>query len=98
MRAGAITTVEQARKEFGVNMVLEGSLHGAGDQMRVTYSLVDATTRRQLHAEAITADAADALALEDRVVDGVLGMLGLEVESKDRAIPGRARNPGSGCL
>jgi len=86
VRAGAITTVEQARKEFGVNMVLEGSLHGAGDQMRVTYSLVDATTRRQLHAEAITADAADALALEDRVVDGVLGMLGLEVESKDRAI------------
>jgi len=86
VRAGAITTVEQARKEFGVNMVLEGSLHGAGDQMRVTYSLVDATTRRQLHAEAITADAADALALEDRVVDGVLGMLGLEGESKDRAI------------
>jgi len=85
VRAGAITTVEQARKEFGVNMVLEGSLHGAGDQMRVTYSLVDATTRRQLHAEAITVDAADALALEDRVVDGVLGMLGLEVESKDRA-------------
>jgi len=85
VRAGAITTVEQARKEFGVNMVLEGSLHGAGDQMRVTYSLVDATTRRQLHAEAITANTADALALEDRVVDGVLGMLGLEVESKDRA-------------
>jgi serine/threonine protein kinase/Flp pilus assembly protein TadD len=86
VRAGAITTVEQARKEFGVSMVLEGSLHGAGDQMRVTYSLVDATTRRQLHAEAITADSADALALEDRVVDGVLGMLGLEVESKDRAV------------
>ncbi len=86
VRAGAITTVEQARKEFGVSMVLEGSLHGAGDQVRVTYSLVDATTRRQLHAEAITANAADTLAMEDRVVDGVLGMLGLEVESKDRAV------------
>ena len=41
VRAGAVTTVEQARKEFEGKMVLEGSLHGAGDRMRVTYSLVE---------------------------------------------------------
>ena len=86
IRAEGVTSVEQARRDFGVSLVLEGSLHTSGSQVRVTYSLVDAKTRRQLRAEMVDANVADAFAVEDRVVDGVLRMLGLEIASNERVV------------
>jgi eukaryotic-like serine/threonine-protein kinase len=83
--AEGITSVEQARKTFGANLVLEGSLRESGDQVRVSYSLIDAQNRRQLQADTITTRANDPFVLEDRVVDGILDMLGLELRKQDRA-------------
>ncbi len=82
--AEAVNTVEQARKSFGANLVLEGSVRESGTLVRVNYSLVDARTRQQLQADTITIQASDPFALEDRVVDGVLNMLGLELQNQDR--------------
>lgn len=84
--ANKVSSVEQARRDFGVNLVLEGSLHNAGNQVRVNYTLVDAKTRRQLNAETVDVNAADAFAMEDRVVSGVIGMLGLEIHGNDRVV------------
>lgn len=86
IRAEGVTNVEQARKNFGVGLVLEGSLHGSGNQVRVNYILVDAKTNRQVHAETVDADISDAFAVEDRVVDGTLHMLGLTVKNDDRVV------------
>jgi serine/threonine protein kinase/Flp pilus assembly protein TadD len=86
IRAEGVTSVDQARKNFGVGLVLEGSLHSSGNQVRVTYALVDAQTNRQLHAETVDADLNDAFAVEDRVVDGALHMLGLTIKSGDRVV------------
>ncbi len=86
VRAEGVTSVEQARKNFGVGLVLEGSLHSSGNQVRVTYTLVDAKTNRQLRAETVDADVSDAFAVEDRVVDGTLHMLGLVISSNDRVV------------
>ena len=86
IRAEGVTSVEQARKNFGVGLVLEGSLHSSGNQVRVTYALVDAKTNRQLHAATVDADVSDAFAVEDRVVAGTLRMLGLTVQSNDRVV------------
>ena len=86
VRAEGVTSAEQARRDFGVNLVLEGSLHGSGDQARLTYSLVDAKTRLQVSAGTVDANVTDALAVEDRVVAGVVGMLGLQIQSNDRVV------------
>ena len=86
IRAEGITSVEQARKNFGVGLVLAGSLHSSGSQVRVTYTLVDAKTNRQVRAATVDADLDDAFAVEDRVVDGTLRMLGLSVQSNDRVV------------
>jgi eukaryotic-like serine/threonine-protein kinase len=86
IRTEAVTSVEQARRIFGVGLVLEGSLHSSGNQVRVTYTLVDAKTNRQLQAETVDADVSDAFAVEDRVVDGTLRMLGLAIKSDDRVV------------
>jgi serine/threonine-protein kinase len=82
--AEGVNTVEKAHKSFGANLVLEGSVRESGTLVRVNYSLVDAQTRHQLQADTITIQASDPFALEDRVVDGVLNMLGLELQNQDR--------------
>jgi serine/threonine protein kinase/tetratricopeptide (TPR) repeat protein len=85
IRAEGITTIEQARKGFGVTLVLVGALHQSGDRVRVTYSLVDAQAMRQISSDIFTADAGDVFAVEDRVVDNVVQMLGLELGQHSRA-------------
>ncbi len=86
IRTEGVISVGQARKNFGVGLVLEGSLHASGGQVRVTYTLVDAKTNRQLHAEMFDADVSDPFAVEDRVVDGTLRMLGLSIQTNDRVV------------
>src|SRR4029078_11541754 len=49
-----VHTPEKARREFGVNLVIEGSLQRAGDALRVNYSLVDAAAKRLGRAGANT--------------------------------------------
>jgi tetratricopeptide (TPR) repeat protein/TolB-like protein/predicted Ser/Thr protein kinase len=86
VRAESVTTVEQARKGFGVSLVLEGSLQESGGRVRVTYGLVDAKTMRQLHADAITAESDDVFAVQDKVVENVVTMLGLQLEGNEHAV------------
>jgi serine/threonine-protein kinase len=84
VRAQEVRTIEQARREFGVNLVLQGSLQQAGGMLRVTYALADAQTRRQLRADTITAAAADPFALEDLVVASVLSNMEIELQPRER--------------
>src|SRR6267378_2024340 len=84
IRGKHVSTVDDARKEFGVNLVLEGSLHKSGQQVRVNYILVDARTRRQLRAESLTFAAMDSFAAEDAVVNGAIQMLELEIQGRQR--------------
>ena len=65
-----------------MTLVLEGSLQESGKRVRVTYSLVDATSMRQLSADTITADMSDVFGLQDRVVESIVNMLGLQLQSK----------------
>ncbi len=85
VRAQKVKTVDQARQELGVNLVLAGSLHRSRDMMRVTYTLVDANTRRQLRADTITASASDPFVVEDRVVASVLRDLEIELQPEERS-------------
>jgi len=84
IRAQAATSVEEARAELGVNLVLEGSFHQSDTNMRVSYDLVDARTRRVLRADTITAAAGDPFGLEDGVVQSALRALDIELSSNQR--------------
>ena len=84
IRAKHVTNVDDARKEFGANLVLEGSLHRSGQQVRVNYILVDARTRRQMRAESLTLAAMDSFAAEDAVVSRAIQMLELEIKGRQR--------------
>jgi len=75
-----INTVEVARKQFGVNLVLSGSVQRTGDKVVLTASLVDAFTLRQLRALDLSASIDDPLALQKDVAVKVAEMLQVELK------------------
>jgi serine/threonine protein kinase/Flp pilus assembly protein TadD len=84
LRERHVTTADQALRDFGVNLVLEGSLHKSGNQVRVNYALVDARSRRQLRAQSVTLAASDPFAVQDQIVNGAVDMLELQIPSSER--------------
>ncbi len=84
VRARRISSPEEAREELGANQILEGTVYRLGNTVRVNYALVDTGTRRQIRAGTITADASDPFAVQDRVADGVVRMLELELKPQER--------------
>jgi tetratricopeptide (TPR) repeat protein/TolB-like protein len=84
VRARKVTSSQSAREELGVNLVLTGSLEQSGGMARVNYELVDTKSYRQLRADTITIAATDPFTGEDRVVEGVIRMLQLELEPSER--------------
>ena len=85
IRAESVQDAEQVRKVFGANLALEGSLSQSDHRIRVSYSLVDTSTRRQVHADTVTVDdVSGPLSLEDRLVESIVSMLGIELRPNDR--------------
>jgi len=81
-----ISTADDARREFGANLALEGSLQKSGEQIRVNYTLVDAHTLRQIHAGSITVAATDPFGAQDAIVEGSIRMLELKVQGRERQV------------
>jgi serine/threonine-protein kinase len=84
VRSEGVTTADQAVKALGVNLVVEGSLRYADGNVRVTYALVDARTRRQLRGDSITAAMSNPFDVEDKVVDSVLSSLQVILQPQQR--------------
>ncbi|HXG68668.1 MAG TPA: HEAT repeat domain-containing protein, partial [Blastocatellia bacterium] len=73
----------QIRNELGVELVLTGNFLKAGDRLRVTAQLVDATGGGMLWSEKIDADAADALAIQDRISQKIISGLSVRQVALD---------------
>jgi len=75
-----VKTSEQARREFGTDLVLEGSLQQDGARIRITWSLIDPRTHAQIAANSIIGDTDDIFGLQDRLFDDLLEKLPLAVD------------------
>lgn len=84
VRARHVVTAADARKEFGVNLVIEGTWQQAAGTVHVVPVLIDAATSRQLRANEFIAAASDPIGLESRVASGVLHMLEIELQPAER--------------
>jgi eukaryotic-like serine/threonine-protein kinase len=87
VREQGVKTADQAWREFGCDLVLEGNAHRVGDQIRINCSLVDSKTHRQLTARTITADANDAFALEDQVSSEITSLLAADGGMRAKTSP-----------
>lgn len=83
-----VKTPDQAWRELGADLVLEGTAHRVGDQIRINCSLVDARTHRQIAARSITATMTDVIGLEDEVsnqVASLISPIGMQPPTHDSA-------------
>jgi serine/threonine protein kinase/tetratricopeptide (TPR) repeat protein len=79
-----VTTVDAARQQFGVNLVLVLKVQRAADNVRVNYAFVDARSRQQVRSGTITAAAADPFGLQDRVFESVAAAMELQLAPQEK--------------
>jgi len=79
-----VKTSEQAQREFGTDLVLEGSLQQDGARIRITWNLINPRTHTQIAANTITGDANNIFGLQDTIFDDVLAKLPQTANSGQR--------------
>ncbi|MEE9271038.1 MAG: winged helix-turn-helix domain-containing protein, partial [Candidatus Krumholzibacteria bacterium] len=79
-------TVEARRvaEDLGVRYVLEGSVRRAGNRVRITAQLVDATTGKQVWAERYDRELADIFAVQDEITNTIVGTIEPELGHVER--------------
>jgi adenylate cyclase len=77
--------IGQVGREQGVQYVLEGSLRGGGQRLRVTAQLIEASTGRHLWAQRYDRAAGDILALQDDVTKEIVSALQVELTAGEQA-------------
>jgi len=76
---GKAAKVQDIGRELGVAYVLEGSVRKAGDNVRITAQLVDATTGGHLWAEHYDRPLKDIFSLQDEIVRRIVTTLKLQL-------------------
>jgi adenylate cyclase len=72
---GQTVDVKQVGRELGVRYVLEGSVRKAGQRVRITAQLIDATNGTHLWADRFDGSLEDIFELQDRVAISVAGVI-----------------------
>ena len=76
---------EQVSQELGVRYVLEGSVRKAGNRVRITAQLIDATTGYHLWAEHYDGELKDIFALQDSVTQKIVTALAPKLTTGEHA-------------
>jgi tetratricopeptide (TPR) repeat protein/tRNA A-37 threonylcarbamoyl transferase component Bud32 len=80
----AIKSLREARREFGANLAITGSVQRSTNQVRITVNLVDASRARNLASRVIDARVEDLTTLENGVLGQVADMLEVELQPQAR--------------
>jgi adenylate cyclase len=72
---GQAVDVKQVGRELGVRYVLEGSVRKAGNRVRITGQLIDASTGAHLWADRFDGSLEDVFDLQDNVAASVAGVI-----------------------
>jgi adenylate cyclase len=82
---GKSVDVRQVSREQGVRYVLEGSVRKAGNQVRVTAQLIDATTSHHIWAERYDRELKDIFAVQDEIMREIVVALDVELNAGEQA-------------
>jgi adenylate cyclase len=80
---GRAVDVRQVGRELGVRYVLEGSIRKAGNRVRITGQLIEASTGAHLWADRFEGGLDDIFALQDEVTGNVLGAIAPTLEQAE---------------
>lgn len=88
---GRDVDLKQVGQDLGVGYVLEGSLRKAGDRVRITGQLIEASSGAHLWAERFEGQIEDIFKLQDEIATSVAGAIAPQVELAE--IERAKRNP-----
>ena len=77
--------VKQVGRELGVRYVLEGSVRKAGNRVRITAQLIDATNGAHLWADRFDGPLEDVFDLQDKVASSVAGVIEPALQAAETA-------------
>src|SRR5262245_8319848 len=80
---GKAVDIKQVGRELGVRYVLEGSVRKAGNRLRITGQLIDATMGSHLWADRFEGSVEDLFELQDQVTSRVVGAIEPELEQAE---------------
>jgi len=83
--------VRTVGRDLGVKAVLEGSIRRAGNRLRITAQLIDASTGGHLWAERYDRDITDIFALQDEVTQRIVEALKVTLRPAERALLANSR-------
>ena len=82
---GKAVDIKKVGRELGVRYVLEGSIRKAGNRVRISGQLVDATTGNHIWADRYDGTLEDIFDLQDRVTMSVIGAIAPQLERAEIA-------------
>ncbi len=81
---GRAVDVKQVGLEMGVRYVLEGSVRRAGNRIRISAQLIDASTGYHLWANHFDRELENMFALQDEIIDMIAGAIEPELSAAER--------------
>jgi len=91
---GKPVDVKQVGRELGVRYVLEGSVRKAGNRVRVTGQLIDATNGAHIWADRFDRDLTDIFAVQDELTQEIIAALKIKLSDskKTSLVSGGTKN------
>ena len=87
---GKSVTLSRVGRELGVRYVLEGSVRKAGNRLRITAQLTDASSDHHVWADRYDRELEDVFAVQDEVARSVASALAVALDPDERERLGRA--------
>ena len=90
-----ISSSSEARKQFGVQATVSGTIIRSPNLTQISFDLTDAKTLRVIRSERFEYQELDALALQDQVMQKLEGLLEIEIDSdtQQRLLAGSTQDP-----
>ena len=82
---GKPVKVQQVGRELGVRYVMEGSVQRAGDRLRVTAQLIDATTGNHLWSNSYIRELKDLFAVQDDITKNIITAIQVKLTEGEQA-------------
>jgi adenylate cyclase len=82
---GKAVDVKQVSADLGVRYVVEGSVRKAGDRVRISAQLIDATSGHHVWAERYDRRLEDVFSLQDEITEAIVGAIHPEIAESEQA-------------
>jgi len=87
---GQSVNVAEVGRQLGADFVLQGSVRLAGQRMRATVQLIDVQTGTHVFAEKFDREMADVFAVQDEIIEAIIGRLFFNLQEVAGNTRGRA--------